>query len=77
VLAKGVMPILGPRTQGHSADNLGALRITLDSEQMMRLDNASAPALGSPHEKFQLSAIKDNLTGSKADQITWPDIALR
>jgi aryl-alcohol dehydrogenase-like predicted oxidoreductase len=77
VLAKGVMPILGPRTQGHSADNLGALRITLDSEQMMRLDNASAPALGSPHEKFQLSAIKDNLTGSKADQIAWPDIALR
>ena len=77
VLAKGVMPILGPRTQGQSADNLGALRITLDSEQMMRLDNASAPALGSPHEKFQLSAIKDNLTGSKADQIAWPDIALR
>src|SRR6266481_1130573 len=77
VLARGVMPILGPRTQGQSADNLGALRITLDSEQMMRLDNASAPALGSPHEKFQLSAIKDNLTGSRADQIAWPDTALR
>jgi aryl-alcohol dehydrogenase-like predicted oxidoreductase len=77
VLAKRVMPILGPRTLGQFNDNLGALGIVLDRAQIMRLDNASAPALGSPHEKFQLSAIKDNLSANKADQIAWPDTALR
>jgi aryl-alcohol dehydrogenase-like predicted oxidoreductase len=77
VLSKQVMPILGPRTLGQFNDNLGALSVVLDRAQIGRLDSLSAPDLGSPHAKFQLSAIKGNLTGDKADQIAWPDTALR
>ncbi len=42
VLAKGVLPIIGPRTPEQLADNLAAAEVTLDAAQIARLDAASA-----------------------------------
>lgn len=50
VLAKGVLPIIGPRTADQLADNLGALAVALTDEQVARLDAASAVPLGFPHD---------------------------
>lgn len=43
--------IIGPRTTAHLEDNLGALEVSLDSEIIQRLDEASFPggALFNPH----------------------------
>jgi aryl-alcohol dehydrogenase-like predicted oxidoreductase len=45
-----VIPILGARTHAQFADTLGALDFELAPEHLARLDQASAPELGFPHE---------------------------
>jgi aryl-alcohol dehydrogenase-like predicted oxidoreductase len=77
VLAQGIRPILGPRTRLQFDATLGALQIKLEHSQRLRLDEVSAPSLGSPHEKFRLSAIKTQLTGDRGDDMIWPETALR
>ena len=77
VLAKGIRPILGPRTRLQFDATLGALQIELEHSQRLRLDEVSAPSLGSPHEKFQLAAIKSQLTGDLVNDMIWPETALR
>lgn len=66
VLAKGTLPILGPRTLGQLVDNLASADAALSAEQMRRLDDASAIALGFPHEVVAGSAPR--LAGGKAKQ---------
>lgn len=55
-----LIPILGPRTREQFDATLGALEVQLSDEQVSRLDNASAIALGVPHamiaERFPRSA---------------------
>ncbi|MDB6159976.1 MAG: putative oxidoreductase, aryl-alcohol dehydrogenase like protein [Gammaproteobacteria bacterium] len=77
VLAKGIRPILGPRSRLQFDATLGALQIKLEHGQRLRLDEVSAPSLGSPHEKFQLAAIKMQLTGDLVNDMIWPETALR
>lgn len=48
--ARGVVPILGPRTCAQLTANLVAARVALTDAQQRRLDAASAPALGYPHD---------------------------
>lgn len=43
-------PVLGARTPVQLEDNLGALDLTLSSEHIARLDQASAVPLGFPHD---------------------------
>jgi aryl-alcohol dehydrogenase-like predicted oxidoreductase len=43
-------PVLGARTPAQLEDNLGALDLVLDDNQIARLDAASAVPLGFPHE---------------------------
>jgi aryl-alcohol dehydrogenase-like predicted oxidoreductase len=43
-------PIVGARTLPQLEDNLGALEVTLTSEQLAALENASGIDLGFPHE---------------------------
>ncbi|KAF1027965.1 MAG: Aldo-keto reductase IolS [Pseudomonas sp.] len=45
-----LIPILGPRTREQFEATLGALQLQLPAEHVARLDNASAIALGVPHE---------------------------
>lgn len=45
-----VIPIIGARTLAQFTENLGALELDLTSEEVARLDEASAIPLGFPHE---------------------------
>jgi aryl-alcohol dehydrogenase-like predicted oxidoreductase len=65
VLAKGMLPIIGPRTLEQLADNLASAAVILSAEQIQRLDNASAIALGFPHDVVAGSASR--LSGGKAE----------
>jgi aryl-alcohol dehydrogenase-like predicted oxidoreductase len=48
-----VASLVGARTPAQLDDNLGALRLELDSGQRARLDEASAVDLGFPHETLR------------------------
>jgi aryl-alcohol dehydrogenase-like predicted oxidoreductase len=54
--ATALIPILGPRTHEQLVGALGALEVNLSQEQMGRLDETSAIALGTPHEQTHGSA---------------------
>ncbi|RKG84385.1 aldo/keto reductase [Corallococcus terminator] len=72
VSARGVMPILGPRTRAQLDDNLAAASLVLSPEQLQRLDAVSAVPLGFPHE---LLAAPDNvsaLAGGKGALLALP-----
>jgi aryl-alcohol dehydrogenase-like predicted oxidoreductase len=47
--------ILGPRNEQQLLDNLGSLNVTLSSEEIQRLNDASAIVLGSPYEIIESS----------------------
>jgi len=53
VSAKGVVPIIGPRTREQLDDNLAATKRPLSAEQVRRLDDVSAIPLGYPHDFYQ------------------------
>ncbi|HEY8920973.1 MAG TPA: aldo/keto reductase [Chitinophaga sp.] len=48
--ARGVIPVIGPRTTAQLEDNLGAVHVQLTAEHINRLDEVSAIVLGYPHE---------------------------
>jgi aryl-alcohol dehydrogenase-like predicted oxidoreductase len=70
VLAKGRLPIIGPRTLEQLADNLASSGVTLSPEQMRRLDSASAITLGFPHDVVAESA--ERLAGGKSELTDFP-----
>ncbi|MDB5411565.1 MAG: putative oxidoreductase, aryl-alcohol dehydrogenase like protein [Rhodospirillales bacterium] len=75
VMSRGVLPILGPRTPAQLADNLAAGELVLTTEQIARLDAASAVPLGFPHE--MLAAAAPRLAGGKPEQIEPFNLAIR
>lgn len=75
VLAKGVLPIIGPRTFEQFSDNLAALDVQLTAAQIQQLDDASAIALGFPHEVVAKAA--PALAGGKPELIDQPTRAVR
>ncbi|GJH01145.1 aldo/keto reductase [Paraburkholderia terrae] len=77
VLAKGVLPIIGPRTAEQLADNLGALSVSLDPAHVARLDAASAIPLGFPHDMLMTERNRSRLAGGKADLVDYPAWPLR
>jgi aryl-alcohol dehydrogenase-like predicted oxidoreductase len=56
-------PILGARNVEQLDDNLGALTFTLSDDQRRRLDEASAIALGWPHDFLAQPGVRENLAG--------------
>lgn len=54
--ATSLVPILGPRTRAQLDGTLGALSLRLTAEQYARLEQASAVALGAPHEMIAATA---------------------
>lgn len=48
-------PVLGVRTMDQLEDNLGALELTFDDDQIARLDQASSIDLGFPHDMLASS----------------------
>lgn len=59
-----VIPILGARTLKQLNDNLGALQITLDAEQLARLDEVSRIDLGFPHDFLAMPMVQQMVHGS-------------
>jgi len=47
---RGIVPIVGARRPEQLEDNLGALDVVLDEDQLARLDAASAIEMGFPHD---------------------------
>ncbi len=75
VLAKGTLPIIGPRTPIQLADNIASVDILLTDDQMARLDAASAIKLGFPHDT--VAGSHANLAGFKPELIDWPGHSVR
>jgi aryl-alcohol dehydrogenase-like predicted oxidoreductase len=64
-----VISILGARTASQLKDNLGCLDVTLDSEHLERLDEASRIELGFPHDFFNLDLVRQLVYGGMRDSI--------
>jgi aryl-alcohol dehydrogenase-like predicted oxidoreductase len=64
-----VIPIVGARTASQLKDNLGCLEVTLDSEHLKRLDEASRIELGFPHDFFKSDLVRQLVYGGMRDSI--------
>ncbi len=64
-----IFPILGARTREQLLDNLGCLSCTLSDEQWQRLEQASAPEPGFPHDMLQGPLARDILFGGQIDRL--------
>jgi aryl-alcohol dehydrogenase-like predicted oxidoreductase len=72
VAAKVPFTIIGPRTVEQLADNLGALKVALTSEQLARLDEVSAIPKTFPHSLMSQREIRQRIAGGKLDQLDLP-----
>jgi aryl-alcohol dehydrogenase-like predicted oxidoreductase len=72
VAAKGSLPIIGPRTLAQLENNLAAANVTLSHEQIARLDKVSAIPLVFPHSMIANPEVRQQYTGSKAEQFEAP-----
>jgi aryl-alcohol dehydrogenase-like predicted oxidoreductase len=75
VLAKGALPIIGPRTSEQLADNLACVNVMLSEDQIDRLETTSAITLGSPHDVVAASAA--SLSGGKPECVDLPPRIVR
>ena len=64
-----VIPIVGARTASQLKDNLGSLDLTLDREQLERLEEASRIELGFPHDFFERDLVSQLVYGGMRDSI--------
>jgi aryl-alcohol dehydrogenase-like predicted oxidoreductase len=64
-----VIPIVGARKLSQLEDNLASLELDLTSEQLARLDQASAIDLGFPHDFYQIEMVRSLLYGGMRDKI--------
>jgi len=72
MIAKGIIPVIGPRTVEQLADNLGALDLALPEAALRALDEASAVELGFPHDFLAEAAQRDRLAGGVSGESTPP-----
>lgn len=72
VKARGVLPILGPRSVSQFQDTLRSIEVNLSDEQIARLNEVSAIDLGYPHAILESEFIKGATTGGKAGDVIFP-----
>ena len=72
VLAKGVLPVIGPRTLAQLEENLGAADVKLSEAQLQRLDELSAVPPSHPHELLTSPTQRAALTGGRWEQLDHP-----
>lgn len=75
--AKGVIPIIGPRTRAQLDDNLAAVNLFLTADQLRRLDEVSAISLGFPHDMLAVPATQDRIAGGKRAFLDLPSQPVR
>jgi aryl-alcohol dehydrogenase-like predicted oxidoreductase len=73
VLAKGVLPVIGPRTRAQLDDNLAAAALTLGDAHLRRLDALTAVPPGYPHELLAADEQRAIMTGHRWEQIDFPE----
>ncbi|MEU6128520.1 aldo/keto reductase [Saccharopolyspora sp. NPDC047091] len=76
-MAKGVIPIIGPRTADQLRTNLAAAELRLNPEQVARLDAVSAFPLGYPQELLADPGSINAITGGNADLLDVPRHGVR
>jgi aryl-alcohol dehydrogenase-like predicted oxidoreductase len=64
-----VIPIIGARKLSQFQDNLGSLDLTLSTEQLNSLDEASQIELGFPHDMYTKAMVRAIRYGGLRDQI--------
>lgn len=72
VAAKGVIPVIGPRTLAQLEENLASVEVKLSPDQIERLDEVSAVPLGYPQELVSSPDQRAAITGGRLDQIDFP-----
>jgi aryl-alcohol dehydrogenase-like predicted oxidoreductase len=72
MIARGVMPILGPRTLDQFVDTLGSVEVRLTPEQVQSLTAVSAVALGFPHDLVAIEANAARLAGGIPQDVERP-----
>lgn len=72
--AKGVIPILGPRTLDQLHDNLGAAGLDLTVEEVARLEDASRITLGFPHDLIAAPEQRQRFAANMLDRVETPII---
>jgi aryl-alcohol dehydrogenase-like predicted oxidoreductase len=65
-------PIVGARRVDQLVDSLAAAQVRLTTEQLARLDAASVPSLGFPHDFLRLDSIRDLVQGEQRRRIQLP-----
>jgi aryl-alcohol dehydrogenase-like predicted oxidoreductase len=73
VRAKGVIPVIGPRTRDQLDDNLASAALKMNDDHVRRLDEVSAVSLGYPHELLAAAEQRATMTGNRWDQIDFPE----
>lgn len=73
VKAKGVLPVIGPRTRAQLDDNLAAATLKLSDNQLRRLDELTAVSLGYPHELLAAAEQRAIMTGNRWEHIDFPE----
>jgi len=76
-MAKGIIPIIGPRTTDQLRTNLAAADLCLSPQQIARLDAVSTFPLGYPHEMLADPAAINMITGGNADLLDTPSHSVR
>ncbi len=64
-----VIPILGARKLSQLQDNLASLDLTLSTEQVKKLDDASKIDLGFPYSMYEMGLVRNIAYGGMRDQI--------
>jgi aryl-alcohol dehydrogenase-like predicted oxidoreductase len=72
VAARGVVPIIGPKSVAQLEDNLAAAELRLTAAQLALLDAAGAPSLGFPHDMLNQLPMKRSLAGGQFDSFDGP-----
>lgn len=72
VKARGVLPVIGPRTRAQLEDNLAAAALTLSEDHLRRLDGITVVAPGYPHELLAAAEQRAIMTGNRWEQIDFP-----
>jgi diketogulonate reductase-like aldo/keto reductase len=63
------IPIIGARKLAQLEDNIRSLDVNLSSEQLQRLDQATAVSLGFPHDILALEPVKAIIYGDLRNRI--------
>jgi aryl-alcohol dehydrogenase-like predicted oxidoreductase len=64
-----VIPIIGARKLAQIEDNIRSLEVALSTEQLQRLDKASAISLGFPHDFMALEPVRAIVFGGLRERI--------